>query len=117
MAKYAFLGGYTAEAWKGMIDNPESRKGAIQKAAQAVGASLDAIYWTFGDDDFLVIIEAPDDAAAAAIGVGVASSGALRNTRTIKLIGADEQTSLLGKAQKVIAEYVPPGARKPVGVG
>ena len=117
MPKYAFLGGYTAEAWKGLINNPESRAAAIKKAAEAVGASIETVYWSFGDDDFLVICDAPDDTAAAAIGVGVASSGVLRNTRTIKLITADEFVSLLGKAQKVTGAYVPPGARQPAGVG
>ena len=117
MPKYAFLGGYTAEAWKGLIQNPESRRLAIQKAAESVGGSVDTIYWSFGDDDFLVIVDAPDDASAAAIGVGVASSGRLRNTRTIKLITSDEFVDLLGKAQKVTGAYVPPGSRQPAGVG
>ena len=117
MAKYAFLGGYTDKTWATLIDNPENRRGAVERAAEAVGAKLETIYWSFGDDDFLCILEAPDDTAAAAIGVGVASSGALRNTRTIKLITSDELVNLLGKAKTVTAAYVPPGQRKPVGVG
>jgi uncharacterized protein with GYD domain len=117
MPKYAFMGGYTAEAWKGLIDSPESRKSAIERAAKEVGGTLDTVYWTFGDDDFLVICDVPDDASAAAIGVGVASSGRLRNVRTIKLITADDFINLLGKAKSVSSAYVPPGARQPIGVG
>lgn len=111
MPKYAFLGGYTPEAWKGMIDNPESRRAAVAKAAEAVGAKLDSFFWSFGDDDFLVIADAPDDMAAAAVSVGVAASGRLRHMRTIRLIPENEEVSLLGKAQTVSRAYVAPGAQ------
>lgn len=37
MAKYAVMGGYTAEAWSRMIDNPGDRVAAVQKVAQAAG--------------------------------------------------------------------------------
>jgi len=29
MAKYAVIGGYTADAWAKMVDNPGSREGAV----------------------------------------------------------------------------------------
>ena len=115
MPKYVFLGGYTPEAWKGMIDNPESRRTAVERAAEAAGGRVDSFYWTFGEDDFLCIAEAPDDMAAAAVSVGVAASGRLRHMRTIRLISEDEEVSLLGKARTVSSAYVPPGAR-PAGV-
>jgi uncharacterized protein with GYD domain len=116
MAKYAFMGGYTAETWAEFIQNPGDRRQAIQRACEAVGASLDVNYWTFGEDDFLVIIEAPDDNAAAAVAVAVGSSGALRNTRTVKLIEAAEINTILEKAKAVAGVYEPPGARQPAGV-
>ena len=111
MPKYAFLGGYTPEAWKGMIDHPESRRAAVEKAAEAAGGKLESFYWTFGEDDFLAIAEAPDDMAAAAVSVGVAASGRLRHMRTIRLIPEDEEVSLLGKAREVSGAYIAPGAR------
>jgi uncharacterized protein with GYD domain len=117
MAKYALLGGYTEKSWASMIDSPPNRRAAVERAAEAVGAKLDVIYWTFGEDDFLVILDAPDDATAGAIAVGVGSTGALRNLRTIKLITGDELVNLLGKAKAVTAAYVPPGQRAAVGVG
>jgi len=115
MPMYAFMGGYSAEAWKGMIDNQESRRVAVEKAAEAGGGKLIAFYWCFGDDDFLCIAEAPDDMAAAAISVGVAASGRLRNNRTIRLIPVEDEVALLGKAKKVSAAFVPPGTRQAAG--
>ena len=117
MPKYAFIGGYSSASWKAKIDNPEARKSVVQKAAQSVGASVESFYLSFGGDDFLVILEAPDDATIAALAVGVASSGALRGIRTIKLIEADQVVDILGKARTAVGAYIPPGARQPAGVG
>jgi uncharacterized protein with GYD domain len=116
MAKYAVLGGYSAEAWSKMIDNPGDRTAAITKVVQGLGGKLESFYWSFGDDDFLGIIEAPDDIAAAAFSVAVGSSGTLRNLRTIKLISLDDGRKMLEKAKAAKAAYVPPGAKTPAGV-
>lgn len=111
MAKYAFMGGYTAETWAKFIQHPGDRTAAIRKAAEAAGSKLEAAYWCFGEDDFLVIVDCPNDIAAAAVAVAVGSSGALRNTRTVKLIEAAELSQVLEKAKAVAGVYVPPGAR------
>lgn len=114
MAKYAYMGGYTSETWARFMQNPGDRTAAIRKAVEAAGGSLDTAYWCFGDDDFLVIVDCPNDVTAAAVAVAVGSSGALRNTRTIKLITANELQQVLDKAKTAAGAYVPPGAREPV---
>ena len=117
MPKYAIMGGYTAETWARFIENPGDRTAAVSKAVESVGGSLESMYWCFGEDDYLLIAECPDDIAAAGVSVAVGSSGALRNVRTVRLIeGADLQT-VLDKAKTAAAAYVPPGAREPAHVG
>jgi uncharacterized protein with GYD domain len=116
MAKYAITGGYTSESWAKMIENPGSRTAAVTKLTEAIGGKLEAFYWSFGDDDFLAIIEGPDDVAAGALAVAVGSSGALRNLKTTKLFTADEGVKLLQKAKAAKAAYSPPGSREAAGV-
>ncbi len=116
MPKYAIIGGYTAEAWARFIKNPGDRTEAVSKAVEAVGGKLDTIYWCFGEDDYLLIADCPDDIAAAGVSVAVGSSGALRNLRTIKLIEASELRLVLEKARTAAEVYVPPGARQAAGV-
>ena len=116
MAKYAVLGGYTAEAWSKMIDNPGDRTAAVRKVAEALGGKLESFYWSFGDDDYLGIFDAPDDLSAAAFSVAVGSSGTLRNLRTVKLMTLDEGRKVLEKAKAAKAAYSPPGAKAPAGV-
>lgn len=115
MAKYLVSGGYTAEAWASMIDNPTSRVAAATKIAEAVGGKLESFYWTFGDDDFIAIFDAPDDLSAGALSIVVGSSGAARNVRTTKLITAEEGRKLLDKAKTARTQYAPPTAQ-PAGV-
>ena len=116
MGKYAALGGYTAEAWAKMIDNPGAREAAVRKTVEAVGGKLEQFFWSFGEDDYLGIIDAPDDVAAGAFAVAVGSSGSLRNLRTIKLITQEESRKLLEKAKSAKATYAPPGTREAAGV-
>ena len=116
MAKYVVTGGYTAEAWSKMIENPGDRSAAVSKAVEAVGGKLDMLYWTFGADDFLGIIEAPDDIAAAAFSVAVGCPGSLRNLRTTKLIPLSDGQKILEKARATKGAYAPPGAKTPAAV-
>jgi len=117
MPKYAIMGGYTTEAWAGFIASPGDRSDAVRKGIEATGSTLDSIHWCFGDDDFLAIVDCPDDVTAAGTSIAFASSGALRNLRTTKLIEASQLQQVLAKAKTAAAAYVPPGARLPVGVG
>jgi uncharacterized protein with GYD domain len=116
MPKYALIGGYTSEAWSKMIENPGDRVAAVTKTAQAVGAKLESFFWSFGDDDYLAIIDAPDDVTAGSVAIAVGSSGSLRNLRTIKLITPEEGRKVLEKAKAAKAAYALPGAKTPAGV-
>ncbi len=116
MGKYALIGGYTAEAWAKMIENPGDRVAAVSKTAQAVGAKLESFFWSFGDDDYLAIVDAPDDVTAGSLAIAVGSSGSLRNLRTIKLIRPEEARKVLEKAKVAKGVYAPPGAKATAGV-
>src|SRR3979411_2767366 len=115
MGKYALIGGYTAEAWAQMIDNPGDRVAAVTKTAQAAGDKLESFFWSFGDDDYLAIIDAPDDVTAGSVAIAVGSSGSLRNLRTIKLITPEEGRKVLEKAKAAKAAYSAPGTKTPAG--
>src|SRR2546425_13315985 len=110
MAKYAILGGYTAEAWAKMVENPGSRETAVRKVAESVGAKLEQFFWSFGDDDYLAIVDAPDDVTAGAPSVAGGSSGSVRNLPTIKVITQEGGRKIPQKAKAPKAGDVPPGA-------
>ncbi len=110
MSKYLLLGGYSPEAWTRMMETPGDRDAAVRKSCQDAGGNMEAFYWAFGADDYVLIADFPDDVSAGAFSVGLASSGALHDVRTIKLITKEEGQALLGKGKAVAAGYQKPGA-------
>ena len=118
MPRYAMLGGLTPESWARWMQNPEDRRAPVQKAAEAVGGKLVDLYSSFGEDDFLLIAEFPNDDAAAAFAIGRISVIQPRSWRTLKLISSGDIQQILRKAQTAAAAAGPPGgARESVTAG
>lgn len=106
MAKYLFIGSYTAEGAKGVLKEGGTRRREVaQQVMSSVGGSMESIYWGFGADDFYVVADLPSAAAAAAAALTVGASGAI-NLRTVVLLTAEE----LDEASKIAVSYRPPGA-------
>jgi uncharacterized protein with GYD domain len=100
MPKYLVEACYTSEGVKNLHkDRAEGRTAAIKAAMQSLGGKLEAIYWSLGEYDAIVLCELPDAASAAAISLAVAASGLVR-TKTTQLLTADEIDSALAKAVK-----------------
>ena len=106
MAKYLIRGSYTAEGAKGLIkEGGTGRKAAVQKALEGLGGKLEAIYFTFGADDVLVICDIPDAISGLALSLVVNASGAVRIS-TSPLFSVDE----VDAASKKAVSYRPAGA-------
>ncbi len=84
MPIYIAQGRYTTDAIKGMMAHPEDRSTAVTALAEKAGGKLLSYYVTFGEDDFLVIFEAPDSKTAAAVVLTAAASGGVSNLRTVE---------------------------------
>lgn len=90
MPKFLFRGTYTVSGAAGvMTEGGSGRLRAATKLIESAGGTLEAIYWTFGDDDFIVIADMPDQAAAAAVSLTVGASGAIHVTTTPLLSAVD----------------------------
>ena len=64
MPHYLFRASYTLQGIQGVIkEGAASRVAAVAAMADSVGGRIEASYWAFGDDDFLAIVELPDNAA------------------------------------------------------
>ena len=101
MAHYLFQGGYAPEAWAGLMENPEDRTAVVRAAFESIGGKLDALYYTFGADDFVGLAEVPDNIQAAAVSIAVASTGRYRNFRLTPLLTAQEIVQAMQGAGKV----------------
>lgn len=61
-----FQARYTAKAIKAMVDTPQDREAAARPLIESVGGKLHHLFFSFGAEDIVALIEAPDDNAMAA---------------------------------------------------
>ena len=78
METYIILGNWTQQGIAKVKEAP-ARIEAVRKAAEAAGGKMIAWYLTFGRYDFVVITEAPNAKAAAAL---LLANGAQGNAST-----------------------------------
>lgn len=105
MPKYLIEASYTAEGVKGLLkEGGTGRRAAVQKLAESVGGTVEAVYYGFGDTDVYVIVDMPDNASAAAVALTVGASGAV-SLKTVVLMTPEE----VDAATKKSPSYRPPG--------
>lgn len=99
---------YTPEAWARLIKKPEDRREVARAVVEKLGGRLEGFWYSFGEKDGVLLIEAPDNVSAAAFSVGIAAAGSLRSAETTVLLTVEETIEMLKKAQGL--PYRPPGA-------
>lgn len=105
MAKYLIHATYTTDGFKGLLkDKASGRKAALEKAFASVGAKLDSMYYTFGNYDVLLVIDAPDNVAVMSVGLAACSTG-LARTSTTPLLTIEEADQAVKKG----VQYRGPG--------
>jgi uncharacterized protein with GYD domain len=105
MANYLVTASYSPEGIKGVLQSGgTARVAAVTKAVEGLGGKLQCFYFAFGGDDAVVIVELPDNVAAAALGLAVSSTG-LASVQTTVLLTPEE----IDEAAKRQVAYTPPG--------
>jgi len=105
MPKYLFHGTYTPEGMRGVIkEGGTSRRDAVAKLAKSVGGNLESFHFAFGNDSFYVIVDMPDNEAAAATSMTVGAAGAA-SVSTVVLLTPEE----VDRAAKKSVTYRAPG--------
>jgi uncharacterized protein with GYD domain len=88
---------YTAEGVKGLIkDTASGRKAAVKAGLKTVGGKLECMYYCFGKDDVVVIMDLTDNVAAVSLIAAVGATGLVR-ARTTPLITIEEMDKGLAK--------------------
>ena len=95
MARYVTLINWTDQGVKNYRDSVD-RYEAARSAADAAGAQFVDAYWTIGNYDLVVVVEAPDDETATAALLSVGASGNVRTT-TLRAFGVEEMRAIIAK--------------------
>jgi uncharacterized protein with GYD domain len=102
MTQYLYQASYTPESLAAQMKNPVDRLaqvGALME--QSVGAKIICGGFSFGDYDIAVILEADNDATAAAVAIAIAAGGAIRSAKTTPLLSGGEWIAAMTTASKI----------------
>ena len=97
---------YTTDAMKALVNEPQDRSAAARELADSLGGKLLGFWFAFGEFDGVFLMEAPDNASAAALAMAVGAGGALSEVETTVLLDMDEAQDAMRKA--AAATYRPP---------
>ena|SRR6266545_610886 len=99
---------YTSESIAAQTRNPQNRiEVATRPAVEAVGGKLITGGFSLGEFDVIAIFEAPDDVSAAIVALAVNAGGAIKSSRTTRLLSGDEWVEALQKTSVVSEIYRP----------
>lgn len=105
MPKYLIRAKYTTEGIKGLVkDSASGRRADVQAAVKALGGTVEAFYYGFGEDDVISILDLPNNIKAAAMALTTMGTGAVQ-VRTTPLLSVEE----IDQALEVQTEYRAPG--------
>jgi uncharacterized protein with GYD domain len=108
---FCFMGQYTPQALKGMMENPTTNRfEAAKKLIEAAGGKLISMYGMPAEGPgVLAIFEVSDPSAAAATSAVIVESGALHNVKLMRLLTQEELVHVRKKASELRSAYKPPG--------
>ena len=83
------------------IDHTTKRATLFKTEAKKLGVKVKEVYWTLGDHDGLLILEAPDDESATAALLHLGAMGNV-HTSTCRAYTAPEMDKIVGKIKKKV---------------
>ena len=81
-----------------MLQNPQDRTSALRAPIESLGGKIHNLFMSFGDYDAVLLIEMPNNVAAAAIAIAVAAGGACKSVKTTPLMTVAEGIEALKQA-------------------
>ena len=94
MAHYIMLTNWTEQGIKNVKESPK-RLDAGRALAKKLGCEIVDFYMTTGAHDMVLMLEAPDDEAAAKFALSLGSAGNVRTT-TLKAFSEQSYRSIIG---------------------
>ena len=95
MHTFIALLNFTDSGIQNLRDSPH-RADMFMEVAERAGVRVKEVYWTLGNHDGVLIIEAPDDETAAAVLLSLGSNGNVR-IKTLRAFDWPEFQSVLDR--------------------
>jgi uncharacterized protein with GYD domain len=92
-----------------MSRGPQSVIERVRPSAEALGGSIECLYFCFGDYDLVGVVDFPDSNTIAAWSMAASSGGDVRAFKTTTLLSIDDGLRALGRLSAP-ETTPPPGA-------
>jgi len=90
MAKYLCYGNFVGDGLKGLVkEGGSGRVDAVKKLFESAGGKLESYYYAFGEFDYFIVADLPDNISAASVSLTVSASGFVRNNIAVLLTPAE----------------------------
>jgi uncharacterized protein with GYD domain len=109
MTIFITQGNFTREAMAGMVAKPEDRATTVAKLAKQAGGKLLAYYFTFGEYDFLTVMEGPDPQSMASALIVAGSTGGVTNLKTTVAMTSADAKKCFEAAGGIAKSFRPAG--------
>jgi uncharacterized protein with GYD domain len=110
MPTFIIQGRYSREAMRGMVAKPEDRGPAVAKLMESAGGRLISYYMTFGESDFHVVVEAPDERAMLAVLAAVGAGPGVASLSTSLAVPSGQAMESFARAKDLAAQFKAAGA-------
>ena len=108
MPAYLIQFKYAPAAIKGLVGKPDvDHAGQAAAMVASLGGSLLGYWYAFGASDGVVLMDAPDNSAAAAVAMAIGGTGETTRLETTVLLTMDEAREAMLRAAS--ATHLPPG--------
>lgn len=105
MPKFMFSAHLSGEGAAGILaEGGTSRRKEVDRVIGALGGTVEAFYFTFGEQDSVLIADLPDTEAATAFALGVSSSGVVGVSTTVLITPEEVDRAITRKVG-----FRPPG--------
>lgn len=90
MPKYLVQGSYTAEGMNGVLaEGGTGRREAVERVLRSCGGTLESMYFAFGDNDFYIVVDMPDEVSMVATAMAARATGAV-TSRAVPLLRPED---------------------------
>jgi uncharacterized protein with GYD domain len=108
MALFMYQATYTPESWAAQLKNPQNRIETVSRAmCEAIGGKFIGAWYSFGEYDAVIIIEAPSAEGMASVALALSAGGALKASKTTALMTGAEGVASMKKAAELAKSYRP----------
>jgi uncharacterized protein with GYD domain len=108
MPLYMYQAAYTPESLAAQIKKPQNRIEIVgRQACEAVGGKLVGAWLCFGDYDFVLIVDMPNNESMAAFALAIGAGGGNKASKTTVLMTAMQGVEALTRAEAVVKTYRP----------